>query len=518
MENKNNNPKLTPEDQQWLDELLGEAAPIEEIGADEQAVSAAGLSSPDELDLENILAEDWDNTAEIPSEEPVPEFPENPEQTSAIPAEEVPECDFDPEHMDLSAYMEPEASENPPAPEADDGSAEQAEPQEDSAVRKKRPKRKKGSGLLGIPHILSTVIWIVIILAAGVALGRTLWVCTADLMAFGKGNNEVTITITDGDDLDSVSQKLAEANLIRYPGLFKTFAELTGKDERISVGTFTLNSSLDYNAMINAMGSNAPAREVVEVMFPEGYNCAQIFKLLEKNNVCTAAELEEYAANGELDDYWFLEGVPRGTPYCLEGYLAPDTYKFYTNDEPKRVLEKLLDEFDSRFTDKLKEQLTTLQERYNKGLASSGASAEYIAAHPMTLHSVITLASIIEKETSNSEESFDIASVFLNRLMNPGSYPTLDSDATVYYAIGDYFGEKEELTQSDLNSDSPYNTRKAQGLPPGPICNTGVNSIYAALNPNPTNYYFFVYDAKAEQHLFASTYSEHQQNVDKLGG
>ena len=93
----------------------------------------------------------------------------------------------------------------------------------------------------------------------------------------------------------------------------------------------------------------------------------------------------------------------------------------------------------------------------------------------------------------------------------------MGSDATVYYAIGDYYREQKELTQDDLNSDSPYNTRKAQGIPPGPICNPGAYSLYAALDPNDTNYHYFVYDAANSQHLFSATYQEHLNKVDELG-
>jgi len=95
---------------------------------------------------------------------------------------------------------------------------------------------------------------------------------------------------------------------------------------------------------------------------------------------------------------------------------------------------------------------------------------------------------------------------------------SLGSDATVYYAIGDYFGEVEELTQSHLNVDSPYNTRKNKGFPPGPICNMGVHSLYAALEPNDTNYYYFVFDQQLGEHRFATTYNEHLNNIEKVGG
>lgn len=484
MDNKNNQ-QPSPENEAWLNELI-ERIGDEKLVSDEHAPNSADLTSADELDLDRILSENWDTAANTAQSS------KKAGTSGSYTRKETPIYGDD---------AEPEQEYEEPAP-----------------VRKGRPKSKKGTGLMGIPHLLATLVWLALIVAIGVSLGRVIWVCTADLMAFGKEDQEVTITITDEDNLSSVAKKLSDANLIRYPSLFKTFAQVTGKVDRISVGTFTLNAHLDYNAMINAMGSHASAREEVEVTFPEGYNCAQIFKLLEEKKVCTVQELEEYAANGKLDDYWFLEGVPRGSRYCLEGYLAPDTYKFYTNDEPERVLEKLLDEFEDRFTEIMLEDLAALQNRYADALAANGYGSDYISAHPLTLHNVITLASMIEKETSNDTEGYDIASVFFNRLTDPTDYPFLDSDATVYYAIGDYFTDKKELTAEDLAFDSPYNTRNSQGLPPGPICNSGVQSIYAALDPSSTDCYYFVYSTKAEKHLFSTTYDEHLKKVAELEG
>ena len=471
------------ESQEWLDDLLVSPEHDKEIGPDEQAVYSAGLSNIEDAALEKILAEDWSG------EEPqAPTQEESPE----ISPEETPESALEPEL--------PPQEEAPAVPQ-----------------RKERPKAKKGYGLLGIPHLLATVVWLALILAVGLSLGRVLWVCCADLMAFGKEPQKVSITITETDTIETISEKLGKANLIRYPGLFRLFAEITGKDENISVGTFTLDSQLDYNAMINAMVYYGATREVVDVMFPEGVNCAQLFKILEDNNVCTVAELEEYAANGELEDYWFLEGVKRGDKYCLEGYLAPDTYEFYTNDEPRRVLEKLLNEFDDRFTDKMKEDLTSMQQAFAEKLTANGVDPAYIAANPLSLHQVVTLASIVQRETSSDAECYEIASVFYNRLTNP-NHLYLGSDATVYYAIGDYFGEIDELTEAQLNTVSPYNTRTNMGVPPGPICNMGVHSLYAALEPNETNYYYFVYDTKNYEHIFSSTYDEHMRHVAELEG
>lgn len=512
--NNNEKSRLTDENQKWLDNLFDtpesrqvgaselakqfakpEAEP-EIIPPEEQAITEAEALVADEPpvaeiadeDLEKILAEDWLLVTQAePEDTPAPqEESPAPEQTRAV---DVP---------------------NEPTPE-------QPQKAKKGIEQKRRPKRTDGYGLWGIPHIFATVIWLALIIAIGVSLGRILWVCCADMMAFGKTPQTVTITITNDDTVESISKKLNNASLIRYPKLFELFLKLTGKDDDIGIGTFTLNSQLDYNAMVNAMYAQGTKREVVDIMFPEGYNCAQIFKLLEEKKVCTAAELEEYAANGELEDYWFLEGVSRGDKYCLEGYMAPDTYSFYTGDSPRRVIEKFLNEFEDRFTDKMKEDFQTIQKQYADRLKAKGFSAAYINENTLTLHQVVTLASVIQKETSSDSECYDIASVFYNRLVNPNIL-SLGADATVYYALGDYFSEIQELTAEHLNTDSPYNTRKNKGIPPGPICNMGVQALYAALEPNETDYHYFVYDKDKYAHRFAVTEREHQQNVAELMG
>ncbi len=490
MDNNNRNtptPGLTEENLKWLEEMMdANTKALEPIVEPEQdpATEPVAEKTAEELEIDDILSTDWDHI----------DLPEEPAE-EAGPVQEISEAE--------------EA-----APETE---AEHPTKGRRSTPKKGRPKKKDGYGLLGIPHIFATVIWLALILAIGVSLGRVLWVCCADVMAFGKDDQKVTITITADDTIDTISKKLGQANLVRYPDLFKFFANVTGKAEDICVGTFTLSPQLDYNAMINAMYSSTSKRGVVDIMFPEGYNCAQIFKTLETKGVCTAAELEEYAANGELKEYWFLEGVSRGDKYCLEGYLAPDTYSFYLNDSPRRVLEKFLNEFDDRFTDKMKEDFKTIQSTFAAKLRTKGFTAAYIQEHTLTLHQVVTLASVVQKEAASVNEGFDIASVFYNRLSNPNIL-SLGADATVYYAIGDYFGEIDELTAEHLNADSPYNTRKNQGIPPGPICNMGVQALYAALEPNDTSYNYFVYDRSESAHRFAVTESEHNKNVAELMG
>jgi UPF0755 protein len=145
-----------------------------------------------------------------------------------------------------------------------------------------------------------------------------------------------------------------------------------------------------------------------------------------------------------------------------------------------------------------------------------GFSSEHIEANPLTLHQVLTLASVVEREAGTDAESFDMASLFYNRLTNPDIL-TMGSDATVYYALGDYDREIPLLTEEHLNVESPYNTRKYPGFPPGPICNPGAYALYASLDPNDNGYMYFVYDKSKKKHLFAKTYSQHQKNVKSVG-
>ena len=151
--------------------------------------------------------------------------------------------------------------------------------------------------------------------------------CAASLLRWRRViTTTVTITITSDDDIDDIADKLEKVGLIRYPSLFKLYADLAVDDGEISTGTFTLNTLYDYHALVGQMSARSSARAIVEdVLIPEGYSCRQIFQRLEDRGICTVAELEEYAANGDLGDYWFLEGIERGDKYCLEGYLFPDT-------------------------------------------------------------------------------------------------------------------------------------------------------------------------------------------------
>lgn len=375
--------------------------------------------------------------------------------------------------------------------------------------RKGRPKRKKGYGLFGLPHLAATVIWLAIIVSIGVSLGRMLWLCAADVLAFGREDKAVTITIGANDTIDDIADNLYKHQLIRYPGLFKLYASLAVDEGEIATGTFTLNTLYDYHAIVNGMSSYSSFREVVEdVLIPEGYNCRQIFELLEEKGICTVEALEEYAANGEFQDFWFLEDVERGDKYCLEGFLFPDTYDFYAGSTPREAIGKMLLGFNSRIDqEEIAGKLEILNNRLSSKMKENGCSETFIKENRIGVRELLIIASLIEEETASTLESKDIASVIYNRLTEDQVYERyLGIDATILYALGEH---KDELTKDDLAIDSPYNTRTHAGLVPTPISNPGLNSIDAALDPSDTDYYYYLLNPSTGMHTFSKTAAEH---------
>ena len=373
---------------------------------------------------------------------------------------------------------------------------EEEVPAHDRPPRKGRPKRKKGEGLFGIPSILATFVWLALIVAIGVTLGRMVWVCAADVLAFGREDKAVTVTIYEADTMEDITNKLYDAGLIRNKSLFNFYASISDAEEDIDPGIYDLNTRYDYHALVNMMSASS-TREVVKVTIPEGYTCRQIFDLLQENKVCTSVDLGSYAASGELDDYWFLSGIERGDKYCLEGFLFPDTYEFYKNDSPRNILEKMLDNFSHRFTEEMRAQIDTLNANVTGG--------------SYTIREVVIVASLIEKETASASESPKIAGVIYNRLFNWGGTPAyLNIDAAIVYA------QEGDTNHIDTGIDSPYNTYRNVGLTPTAIANPGLASLQAALNPESHYYYYYVLNPSTGVHQFSTTYEEHQGYVNQF--
>lgn len=502
-------PMDVPENDPELEEILNEADNLLEENPAEEPIAP-------EADWEEQGApENWSEDQE--------EFSQDLDDLLGEPLD-VPQRQYDQEKPDQEEFRDQEYRDTF-GDDLDRAFADEEEPEEPqeeepeelapAPARRKTPKKpKKGSGLFGLPHFVATILYFAVVIAISVTLARIVWLCADDMLALHKEDKAVTVTILETDTMDQIADKLVDAGLVKYKNVFLKFAELTSARQKISAGTFELNAMYDYHALISGMSRYSAFRTVTKVMIPEGYNCRQIFELLEEKGVCSAEDLEAAAMESELTGYWFLDGVERDDPYCLEGFLFPDTYEFYEGDEPERVLEKLLDTFDYRFNETLQNDISRLNDYLAEKMRENGYDDGYIESHRYTIQKIITVASLIEKETASHDESPMIASVIYNRLTNARDYPYLNIDATILYALGEH---KEALSLEDLQIDSPYNTYTNPGLPVGPIANPGLNSIQAALHPEDTGYYYYALDEETKMHHFSETYEEHNEFLQSQG-
>lgn len=327
-------------------------------------------------------------------------------------------------------------------------------------------------------NIAEGVIYVGGILLISFILATIGWRWAGDVLALNKEPLTASVTITEGESLGDVTAELKEKGLVKYGYLFQLFASFTHKAEKITAGSYELSTVMDYSALLNNISSTSAYRETVTVTIPEGYTVEEIFKLMENKGVCSYSDLLKVAQE-ETFDFDFLKDVKTTKEKRLEGYLFPDTYEFYKGADAKNVINTMLKNFDERFDSKMEAEMQLLG--YSK-------------------NDIIIMASIIEKETDGGDQR-NIASVIQNRLKNTWATPKgyLQVDSTIQYLLKE---RKKKLTDKDLEIDSPYNTYKNPGLPIGPICNPGLTAIQAALEPNKTNYYYFMLGKDGTTHFF----------------
>lgn len=298
---------------------------------------------------------------------------------------------------------------------------------------------------------------------------------------------DIKVVIPQGVSTHAIASMLQKAGVIRSALAFRVVARLRRADGELKPGEYAFTSADTLTVVLNKIVSGQVVTYAVTI--PEGYTVAQIEAELSATGLFDPQALHA-ALHAQDYNFSFLPAPDPRRPEPLEGYLFPDTYFLVRGMQPQAVVEMMLKEFSIQLTP-----------------ADLARAAEL----HMSINQVVTLASIIEKEAKVDSERALISSVYHNRL-DIGM--KLDSDPTVQYALGD---PARPLYRADLAVDSPYNTYKYAGLPPGPICNPGRASITAALWPAKTQYLYFV--AKNDgTHAFATTYAEQLANERKYRG
>ncbi len=326
---------------------------------------------------------------------------------------------------------------------------------------------------------------LIAILTAGLLLAGVFLYFAADLYFYSikpagrLDYKHIIVTITPGQNFNKTVSDLSHHHLINSPLKFKLIARLKAYDRKIMAGEYELSASMSPLTILETL-TNGKIR-LHRLAIPEGFDIKQIAQRAESSGFCGQEKFIKAATDPKFTQKM---RIPAQT---FEGYLFPDTYLFPKDITAKQIITAMVKQFRTTFSDAWEKQ------------------AESIG---FTIHEIITLASIIEKETGVASERPVIASVFHNRLKKN---MRLESDPTVIYGIKDFNGN---ITKKDLQRLTPYNTYLVSGLPPGPIANPGAESIKAALFPARTNYLYFV--AKRDKtHQFSATLKDHNRAVRK---
>ena len=359
--------------------------------------------------------------------------------------------------------------------------------------------RKKG----GAGKIL-LVMLLLVLLAAGAAV----LFARSEIRGSGKSGTAVTVSIRQGSGVGTIANKLKEAGVIRSAYLFRWYVGQQGAAAKLQYGDFELTSGSSYDALIATLSQYAKA-ETVRVTIPEGTTAIAIAQKMEAAGLCTAEEFLKEANEGDFSAYTFWQYVPedKDAPDRVlkcEGYLFPETYEFLKDDTVHNYVATFYAQFDARITEEMYASLK---------------------AQNMTLPELITLASFVQEEAGNSQDS-NVAQVFRNRLAEGSPYPRLQSNTSSHIQndadnnylwnwVAPYYGGWDNIPENIL---AAYDTYSCKGLPAGPISNPGLAAIKAALDPQPDaeaqDAYFFVTDLTG-QYYYARTLPEHNANCQK---
>lgn len=299
-------------------------------------------------------------------------------------------------------------------------------------------------------------------------------------------SEDIVINVQEGDSFYSIINALSKENKIKNLPLIKLFVKISRKNIDVKPGEYVLQKDLNVNELINTLTSES-SLNIVKFTVPEGYTIDDISEKLEKEGICSKEDFIKAIKEYELPSFVNINSEKR---YNLEGYLFPDTYLIKVGETPKEIITKMVARFKEMLSEAIKEVNTTVKNE--------------------DIETVVTIASMIEKEARIDSERPVIASVIVNRL---NIDMMLQIDATVIYALGEHV---DTVLYSHLETNSPYNTYKNYGLPVGPISNPGLESIKAALKPEQTDYLFYVLQ-NDKTHYFTKNYEDFIKKQNDLG-
>lgn len=344
-----------------------------------------------------------------------------------------------------------------------------------------REKLRAALGRLGWKKWAAVALVLVVLLGAGLflAFGTTHVIERSDRDA----KENIYMVVKPGTTASEISDHLTRLGVIDSRLRFWWLMKLQGDAQKFKTGTYAFAPHMDEQAVLDKLVSGDTT--VVRFTIPEGFGIKEIAKRLADEGLVD--EQEFLAEAKDFAPYDYMKKRPNER-YAAEGYLFPDTYEIHSEVTPEAIMKMMAEDFDTRLTPELRQQA---------------------AAKNLSIHDLVTLASLVEKEARYDEDRPIIAQVFFKRLQM--GMP-LQSDTTLQYLMA---GPKEDVSIEDTKIDSPYNTYQHAGLPPGPIASPGMKSILAVLNPASTDYLYFVADRQGHNH-YSQTYDEHLAIVEQV--
>lgn len=334
---------------------------------------------------------------------------------------------------------------------------------------------------LGWKKWTAIAVVLVILLGAGLflAFGTSHVIERSDRDA----NENIYMVVKPGTTASEISDRLMQLGVIDSRLRFWWLMKLQGDASKFKTGTYAFTPHMDEQAVLDKLVAGDTT--VVKFTIPEGFGIKEIAKRLADEGLVD--EQEFLAKAKDFAPYDYMKKRPN-VRYAAEGYLFPDTYVIHSDVSAEGIMKMMAEDFDTRLTPALRQQA---------------------AAKGLSIHDLVTLASLVEKEARYDEDRPIIAQVFFKRLQM--GMP-LQSDTTLQYLMA---GPKEDVSIEDTKIDSPYNTYQHEGLPPGPIASPGMKSILAVLNPANTDYLYFVADRQGHNH-YSQTYDEHLAIVEQV--
>ncbi len=357
-------------------------------------------------------------------------------------------------------------------------------------------------------------VWLTMVIIIGVVLSQVLMVGINDLLAIKREEDPKTVKISVPADptIEGIADILYENGVINNPNYFILYANITTSEEDFRQGEFEMETDKDYEAIINFLQSNVNRTDIVTVQITEGMNALEIANKLHDEGV--TSDVQEFldVCNSDIfdEDFAFLADIKNADKryYKLEGYLFPDTYDFYLNEDPETTISKFLNNFENRVYNN--------EDKY--GTSKKTTVEELVKNSDYSMDEIITIASIIQAEAANVDDMYNISSILHNRLDNgvEMGVAQLNCDCTVYYPYREYSDVPESIRGT---YKSTYDTNTFNGLPAGPICNPSLDAILAAISPNDTNYYFFCHDTaeNGSTPYYSTNINDHEYYLTIIG-